>query len=246
MSTDFNEYGQPVGALLPEWTPRPRPPLTSLQGRFCRLEILDIARHAPDLHAAYGLDPDGRHWSYLPFGPFAKLEDYAAFLRARTADGSFVYHIVVDPVTGRAIGTVALFRADLANGVIEIGNIRYSSLLQRTPAATEAVYLVLRRVFDELHYRRCEWKCDSHNVNSRRAAERYGFTFEGTFRNAAVQRGRSRDSHWLSIIDSDWRAIRRGYEAWLAPENFDGEGKQLLKLAEMIRGVRGPVQSDTG
>jgi RimJ/RimL family protein N-acetyltransferase len=233
MTFAINEFGQPVGPSLPDWTPRALPPRTPLTGRFCHLEILDIDRHAPDLHAAYSLDPDGRNWSYLPFGPFATLEAYKAFLTSRTAGGDVIYHIVIDAQTGQAVGTVALFRAEMTHGVIEIGNIRYSSLLQRQPAATEAIFLVLRRVFDELGYRRCEWKCDSCNAASRRAAERYGFVFEGTFRNAMVQRGRSRDSHWLSIIDSDWPGLRRAYEAWLDPDNFDRDNIQQRRLAEI-------------
>lgn len=232
MTHSTNAFGQPLGPPVPDWTPRPLPPRTPLQGRFCRLEILDIARHAADLHAAYSLDADGSQWSYLPFGPFATLEDYQRFLAERTATGDPLYHIVIDRETGKAVGTIAYMRMDPANGVLEIANVRYSSLLQRRPAATEAVYLLLRRAFEELGYRRVDWKCNSHNAASRRAAERYGFTYEGTFRNHMVHRGHSRDSDWLSIIDSEWPALRQAYDGWLAADNFDAAGRQRTRLTE--------------
>lgn len=234
MTIEHNEHGQPVGPLLPAWTPRPMPPRTPIDGRFCRLEILDIDRHAAELHEAFRDDGDGSQWTYLPFGPFASLEDYVGFLRDKTATGDPLYHIVVDAASGRAVGTIALARMDAANGVVEVANVRYARQLQRRPAATEAMYLMLRRVFDELGYRRCEWKCHHLNAASRRAAERYGFTFEGTFRQAVIQRGRSRDTDWLSIIDQEWPAIRRGYEAWLSPANFDAAGVQRRRLGDVM------------
>ncbi len=228
-----NEHGLPVGPLLPGWTRRPLPPRTPIEGRFCRLEMLDIDRHGPDLHAAYSADPAG-DWSYLPFGPFASASDYKTWLAAWTATGDPLYHIVVDRERERAMGTIALMRMDPANGVIEVANVRYSRVMQRTPAATEAVYLLLRRVFDELGYRRCEWKCHNLNQRSRQAAERFGFTFEGTFRNAVIQRGRSRDTDWLSIIDGEWPARRLAFETWLANENFDTAGRQRRRLSELM------------
>jgi RimJ/RimL family protein N-acetyltransferase len=239
MTLHLNEFGQRVGPPLPDWTPRPLPPRTPMQGRFCRLEILDIERHAAALHAAYSLDTDGRNWNYLPFGPFSMLDDYKGFLIERTAGGDPLYHVVIEQETGRAVGVAALMRIDPVNGVIEAGNIRYSSLLQRKPAATEAMYLLMRRVFDELGYRRFEWKCDSLNTASRRAAERYGFVYEGIFRNAMVYRGRSRDTIWLSIIDGEWPAVQRAYLEWLAPQNFDSHGQQRRRLGDLIARERG-------
>ncbi len=209
-----------------------------MQGRFCRVELLDVDRHAADLHAAYSRDPDGRFWTYLPYGPFDTLEAYAAFVRERTAIKDPLQHAIVDLATGTPVGVCAFMRIDPPNGVIEVGNIRYSSLLQKQPAATEAMYLMMRRAFDELGYRRYEWKCHHLNAASRSAAERLGFTFEGTFRNAVIHRGRSRDTDWLSIIESEWPAIRAGMEDWLAPDNFGADGRQKTRLQDRIAAAR--------
>ena len=205
---DTNPLGQPVGPELPGWTPRPLPPRTPMLGRFCRLEMLDADTHAADLHSAYSLDPDDRHWTYLPYGPFDSAETYTAYVRERTRLADPLQHAIIDLATGKPVGVSAFMRIDPANGVIEIGQIRYSSLLQRTPAATEALGLMMRRAFDELGYRRLEWKCHHLNAASRRTASRLGFTFEGTFRQAMVAKGRTRDTDWLSIIDSEWPPIR--------------------------------------
>jgi len=151
-----------------------------------------------------------------------------------------LFHTIVDLATGKAVGVATFMRIDRASGVIEVGNINYSPLLQRTPAATEAMFLMMRRVFEELGYRRYEWKCDSLNAPSRAAALRLGFQFEGIFRQAVVYKGRNRDTAWFSIIDSEWPSLKRAYEQWLGPENFDAEGRQKRKLAELIaaRGAR--------
>jgi RimJ/RimL family protein N-acetyltransferase len=149
-----------------------------------------------------------------------------------------LHHAIIDVATGKAVGTAALMRIDPAHGVIEIGSIAYSPYLKRSRAGTEAMFLFMRRVFDELGYRRYEWKCDSLNAPSRRAAERYGFQYEGTFRQAIVYKGRSRDTAWFSIIDRDWPVIRAGFEQWLAPENFDAAGNQRRSLASLRQETR--------
>lgn len=233
--TRLNEFGQPIGAALPDWTPRARPPATAMQGRYCRVEPLDPARHAADLFQAYSNEPDGSDWTYLTSGPYASLQDYMeqfAIKAATSADP--MHHVIIDAATGKALGTAALMRIEPAHGVIEIGHVAYSRALKRTRIATEAQYLFMKRVFEELGYRRYEWKCDSLNAPSRKAAPRYGFTFEGVFRQAIVYRGRTRDTAWFSIIDSEWPALRQGYEAWLAPENFAPDGKQRRTLAACI------------
>jgi RimJ/RimL family protein N-acetyltransferase len=239
MEPRLNELGQPVGPPLPGWTPRERPPRTPMVGRYCRVEPLDRARHAAELHEANRLAPDGRGWTYLSVDPFDDIESYRAWLtRAATGDDP-LFHAIVDGRTGRAVGVAAYMRIDPANGVIEVGHINYSPPLRRTTAATEAMYLMMRRAFDELGYRRYEWKCDSLNAPSRAAAERYGFTFEGIFRQAVVYKGRSRDTAWFSIVDREWPALRAAFERWLAPNNFDASGRQRASLSDLTRAARG-------
>jgi RimJ/RimL family protein N-acetyltransferase len=203
-------------------------------GRFCRVELLDPARHAADLLAANQLDAEGRNWTYLFQEPFSDLASYRAWLEQVAKADDPLFHAIIDAKTGKAVGVATFMRIDRANGVIEVGNINYSPLLQRTPAATEARFLMMARVFAELGDRRYEWKCDSLNAPSRAAALRLGFQYEGLFRQAVIYKGRNRDTAWFSIIDSEWPARKRAYEAWLAPENFDAEGRQRRPLGPMI------------
>jgi RimJ/RimL family protein N-acetyltransferase len=231
MSTRTNEYGQPVGAALPEWKARARPPATAMQGRYCRIEPLDAARHGPDLFHAYSQAQDGSDWTYLTTGPYASVDDYMEFAVKAAASADPMHHAIIDTASGKALGTAALMRIEPTHGVIEIGHVAYSRSLKRTKIATEAQYLFMKRVFDELGYRRYEWKCDDLNAPSRKAAARYGFTFEGIFRQAIVYRGRSRDTAWFSIIDGEWPALRLAYETWLSQDNFDADGRQRRTLA---------------
>jgi RimJ/RimL family protein N-acetyltransferase len=202
-------------------------------GRTCRLERLDPARHAAELHAAHRTAPDASHWTYLMVGPFKTLAAYESFLKAEAAKSDPFHHVVIDAVTGKAVGMANFMRIDSANGVIEIGHVAYSPLLQQTSAGTETIYLLLRRAFDELGYRRVEWKCDSLNSASRRAAERYGFRHEGIFRQATVYKGRSRDTAWFSLLDGDWPVARAAFERWLSPDNFDAAGRQRRTLTDI-------------
>jgi RimJ/RimL family protein N-acetyltransferase len=203
-----------------------------MDGRFCRVEPLDPGRHAADLLAANAEDRDGRNWTYLPYGPFARDEDYRRWVERFCLGDDPLFHAIVARDSGRAVGVASLMRIDPANGVIEVGGINYSPRLQRRPAATEAMYLLMRRVFDELGYRRYEWKCDALNAPSRAAAARLGFRFEGVFRQAVVYKGRNRDTAWFSIIDREWPTLKAAFETWLAPENFDADGHQRRRLAE--------------
>lgn len=233
MTDRRNAFGQPIGEALPGWTPRPRPPRTPVAGRFCRLEPLDAKRHADGLHAAFAQAPDARDWTYLPDEFEADIDAFRAGIaaRARSADP---LHMAV--VRGEeACGGAALMRIDPGNGVIEIGHIHFAPCLQRTPAATEALFLLMRRAFDELGYRRLEWKCDSRNEPSRHAALRLGFVFEGIFRDAIVTKGRSRDTAWYAVVSCDWPRLRDAFERWLAPDNFDGDGRQFVALSR-VRG----------
>jgi RimJ/RimL family protein N-acetyltransferase len=232
MTQDRNPLGQPIGAPLPRWQPRPRPPRTPMAGRFCRVEPVDPAAHAADLFAANADDHEGRNWTYLPYDAPARLEDYRRWMERFCCGDDPLYHAIVERRGGRAVGVASFMRIDPASGVIEVGGINYSPRLQRQPAATEAMYLMMRRVFDELGYRRYEWKCDTLNAPSREAAARLGFRFEGIFRQAIVYKGRSRDTAWFSIIDGEWPALKAAFEHWLDPANFDESGRQRRRLSE--------------
>ncbi|HET7772147.1 MAG TPA: GNAT family protein [Chloroflexota bacterium] len=197
------------------------------------MEPLDAGRHAPDLWEANAEDRGGRMWTYLSVGPFARLEEYRAWVESVMPSEDPLFHAIVDVESGKAVGICGYLRIDPGNGVIEVGHLQYSPRLQQTRAATEAMYLMMRRAFEELGYRRYEWKCDSLNGPSRAAAERLGFRFEGIFRKAIVYKGRRRDTAWFSIIDDEWAGVKGALERWLAPANFDGEGKQRVKLGEL-------------
>jgi RimJ/RimL family protein N-acetyltransferase len=233
MAQHHNRLGQPVGFPIPEWQKRPPPPRTPMTGRFSTVVALDPARHAAQLFAAYAEDVEGGMWTYLPRGPYASPDEYRNWAEAAARADDPLVHAIIDNATGEAVGTAALMRIDAESGVIEVGSITYSPRLQRRPAGTEAMYLMMRRVFDELGYRRYEWKCNSLNAPSRAAALRYGFRYEGLFRQAQVTRGRNRDTTWYSIIDSEWPALRAAFERWLDPANFDAEGRQRRGLASL-------------
>jgi RimJ/RimL family protein N-acetyltransferase len=230
MPPEMEEPAQPVGFPVPGWAARPRPPRTPMTGRFCRIEPLDPERHAASLHAANREDAAGRMWTYLAYGPFDSLEAYRDWMKQSCGGDDPLFHAVVDLATGRALGVASYLRIEPAVGVIEVGHIAWSPLLQRTPAASEAMWLMMRRVFEELGYRRYEWKCDALNAPSRRAAERLGFTFEGIFRQATIYKGRNRDTAWYSIIDTEWPAIDAAFRRWLDPANFDAAGRQRARL----------------
>ncbi len=223
----------PIGTPVPGWTPRPRPPREPITGRSCRVEPLDPARHADELHEANRADVEGMIWTYLAYGPFRGLPEYRAWMDATCRGDDPLFHAIVDSYTGRATGVASFLRIDEKNGVLEVGHINYSPALQKTLAATEAMYLLMRRVFDELGYRRYEWKCDALNAGSRAAAERLGFRFEGIFRQATIYKGRNRDTAWYSVLDGEWPALRAAFEAWLDPANFDASGRQRLSLSAL-------------
>lgn len=229
--THVNELGQPIGFPLPGWTERPRPPRTPIAGRFCTIEPLDPDRHAAQLFEANREDRDGRNWTYLPYGPFATLDAYGEWVAGASRADDPLFYAIRDNASGQAVGVASLMRIDPKPGVIEVGGINYSPRLQRRQGATEAMYLLMRRVFDELGYRRYEWKCDSLNAPSRAAALRLGFQYEGLFRQATVYKQRNRDTAWFSILDTEWSALRNAFEAWLDPANFDAAGRQRQRLA---------------
>ncbi|KFZ36496.1 acetyltransferase [Shewanella mangrovi] len=234
MHTRLNEFQQPIGYALADWTPAKQPSKRCLSGRLCRLERLDVATHADNLYQAFAESPDARHWTYLPYGPFETADEYRAFLTGMAELNDPFHYAVVEPSTGKAIGTISLMRIDVANGVIEVGHVVYSPQMQRTPLSTEVMALLQQYVFEELGYRRLEWKCDALNGPSRAAAERFGFTFEGIFRQLQVTQGRNRDTAWYSMLDHEYAQLKSAYQTWLSTDNFDGAGQQINKLADLI------------
>lgn len=238
MNARMNDLGQPIGAALPDWQGAAPPPPSVCVGRFCRLEPVDVARHADDLFAGFSLDTDARNWTYLGYGPFVDVDEFRQWMTAACLGDDPQFHAIIDLETGKAVGVASYLRIDPKGGVIEVGNIHYSPLLQRRPAATEAMYLLMRRVFDELGYRRYEWKCDSHNAPSRGAAARLGFSYDGFFPQAVVTKGRNRDTTWFSILDSEWPMRRDAFEAWLDPNNFGADGAQKQSLAAFMPPAR--------
>ena len=214
---------------LADWRPVPLPAPVTLAGRWVTLEPLSSEKHTTALWRA--VQDRDEVWTWLGDGPYSGEEDLAKALAAKETGATARFFAIVPASTQIAAGYASLMRMDPANGVIEVGNVLFSPSLQRTPAATETMYLMARYVFDELGYRRYEWKCNALNLPSRRAAERLGFTFEGIFRQHMVVKGQNRDTAWFAMLDSEWPARKRAFEAWLAAENFDAEGRQIRALA---------------
>ncbi len=237
MSMPTNALGQPIGFAVDGWTARPRPPRDAMEGRYCRVEPIDPERHAADLHAANSEDGEGRIWTYMSYGPFETAADYRAWVERDCLGDDPLFHAVVGVESGRAVGVASYLRIEPAVGVIEVGHINYAPPLQRTIASTEAMFLMMRRVFDELGYRRYEWKCDALNARSRSAAARLGFRYEGIFRQATIYKGRNRDTAWFAITDKEWPALKVCYERWLDPANFDGGGSQRESLSSLTRDI---------
>ena len=223
--------GLPIGPEV-EAHPAPPPERIVLEGRFVRLEPLDPVRHADDLYAvSHGPGKDAI-WQYLFEAPCADLASFRASLERKAQSTDPMFYTILDKGTGRAVGYASLMRIDPTHRVIEVGSIMYGAPLQKTPGATEAQYLLMRYAFDTLGYRRYEWKCNVLNAPSRRAADRFGFTFEGIFRQHMIVRGRNRDTAWYSILDAEWPRVRQAFESWLAPENFDSTGRQIERLEQ--------------
>ena len=225
----------PVGRAVPGWIAREAPPRTPMAGRYARLEPLEAERHADALWEANAADADGSRWTYLFDEKPASLEAYRAWVARMASTADPLFFAIVDAASGRALGVAAFMRIDRNHGVIEIGHLNFSPAMNRTRVATEAIFLMMRRAFEELGYRRLEWKCDSLNAPSRAAAERFGFTFEGIFRQAIVYKGRNRDTAWYSIVDAEWPRLAAAYRRWLDPANFDGDARQRERLSALMR-----------
>ena len=219
----------PTSPSALHWKPVPAPAATTLRGRTVTLEPLNPAAHTPALWQA--VQGHNELWDYLADGPYASEGELHHALAQKQAGAAAVFLAIVPAATGLAAGYASYMRIDAPNGVVEVGNILMAPALQRTTAATEAMYLMARHVFDDLGYRRYEWKCNARNEPSRRAALRYGFTFEGIFRQHMIIKGENRDTAWFSMMDHEWRERKQAFEAWLAPVNFDEAGLQRRPLS---------------
>jgi RimJ/RimL family protein N-acetyltransferase len=229
----------PLGEQL-DWTPARAPQPEVMRGSHALIRPVDAERDAASLynlsHAPHG---DPAIWTYLPDGPYDSVEDLQRMLAWAQTSHDPLYFSLAHLADEHPVGVAAYMRIKPESGVIEIGGIWFGAPLKRTVAATEAIYLLVRHAFDDLGYRRVEWKCNALNAASRRAAQRFGFTFEGVFRQHMVVKGRNRDTAWFAITDRDWPAIRGGFQAWLAPESFHSDGQQRRSLAELIGEARG-------
>lgn len=224
---------------LSSWTPRQPPRREPLEGRYVRLEPLDVDRHGDALFEASMTQDAEDRFRWLYDVPTSDRSQFQAWLEKAAASLDPLFFVVIDRATARVAGRQTLMRTDTANGVTEIGNILWNPPVAQRPAATEALFLFARHVFDDLGYRRFEWKCNALNEPSRRAALRFGFAFEGIFRQHLVVKGRNRDTAWYAMIDKDWPIVREAFEAWLSPANFDGEGRQKRRLEEVRASLHG-------
>lgn len=234
--TFTDDNGLPVGPPIPEWSPPGPPPHETLAGTYCRVEPLDVDAHAADLHAAFVADAAGIDWAYLPYGPFDGQPAFETWMRETCLGDDPLFFAIVDGATGRAAGMASYLNIVPRFGSVEVGHIHFAPSLQKSRVATEAMYLMMRHAFEN-GYRRYEWKCNALNARSRRAARRFGFSYEGVFRNHMVVRGHSRDSAWYACVESEWPALRAAFETWLDDGNFAAGGRQRRSLRELT----GPV-----
>ncbi|RLJ59408.1 RimJ/RimL family protein N-acetyltransferase [Litoreibacter meonggei] len=226
---------------LASWVAPQRPDASVLEGQYVRLERFAPDRHAADLHRANSAND--AIWDYLPYGPFASAAAYHRWARDVTRGDDPFFYAINPHATGRFSGVASYLRISPEVGSIEVGHINFSSELQRTVAATEAIFLMMQWAF-EAGYRRFEWKCDAANLGSRRAAQRYGFSYEGVFRQASIVKGRNRDTAWFACIDAEWPALKEAFTAWLAPSNFDADGRQIEGLGALTALVRAASDPD--
>ncbi len=228
----INALGQAVGAALIDWQIPPAPAPVVLQGQWTCLEPLQAERHAASLHEANSREKSGRLWTYMAYGPFASENDYRQWLHTSCLGSDPLFYAIRPHALGVAVGLAAYLRITPASGSLEIGHINFAPVLQRSVAASEAIFLLLQQAF-ALGYRRVEWKCDALNAPSRAAALRFGLSFEGIFRQATVVKGRNRDTAWYAVIDCDWPALQTAFVRWLRPDNFDAAGRQRLTLSTL-------------
>ena len=230
---EINLYGQTVGDVVPDWNGAAVLPRETLVGQYCRLVPLDADSHAADLFDAYAQAPDDRDWTWLASSRPTSVEAAACWVEGKSTDASLVPYAVIEQRFGRAVGLVCFMAIEREHGSVEIGHVTWSPRMKNTVLGTESIWLLLRQAF-ALGYRRVEWKCDSLNTASRRAAERLGFIFDGRFGQMIVRKGRNRDSDWLSMIDGEWPQCDAVLQRWLAAENFDEHGRQRRSMADFV------------
>ena len=230
MSQRLNEFNQPIGEVVPNWMPRKFPSDMHYVGNYTIVTRLSHT-HTKDLYNVYK-DSHPSNWTYLFDEPPHNYESFEQSLIEKIEDSAHIFYAVLNKETNKALGMYSLMRIDQANGVIEVGNINFSDTLKRTTMSTEAHYLLAKYVFEELQYRRYEWKCDSLNAPSIKTAKRLGFKYEGTFRNAVIYKNRSRNTSWFSMLIEEWPLHKQAFEQWLQEKNFDGNGVQIQKLEE--------------
>lgn len=228
-----NEFNQPVGQFVDHWQPLHRPVPNILHGEYCILEPMDIDKHATKLLQNLSVDNNGESWTYLPYGPFNSVNEFNHWLKETMLDKDTLLFTALDAKIREPIGIAGYLRINPEHGSIEVGHLHFSKFMKKTPAATEAMYLMMSYIFDELKYRRYEWKCNALNQASRNAALRLGFKFEGIFRQCNVFKSRNRDTAWFSIIDSEWPEIKNKFEKWLSLDNFDSDGNQIARLQDV-------------
>lgn len=225
-----NNFDQPIGEPVLDFVPGQLPDIEQLVGIYTIVEPLNVDRHFEDAYTFYGPDSPKEQWTYLPIDYFENKEDFRDYFEGMADSKDPYYLAILDKESHKVIGTFSLMRIDPKKRVVEMGWVLYGPELKHSRVATEAQYLVMRYVFDELHYRRYEWKCDSLNAPSNQAAKRLGFTFEGTFRRAAVYKNRSRDTNWYSMLEEEYQAMKAKFDNWLDPANFDDQGRQITSL----------------
>jgi len=228
--TTSNEFGQEIGVSLNHWSGAKTPQTITLYGQYCTLKPFDLERDAKQLYASFDIEHHKQDWTYLYHGPFDDFKSFQRWLKAFCCGVDPLFLTIFDHATNAPVGLASYLRIQPKAGVIEVGSIHFSHLMQQSVLSTEAMYLMMSYVFDELNYRRYEWKTDSLNHRSRSAALRLGFTYEGIFRQAAHYKNRNRDTAWFAIIDSEWPKLKKSFEAWLNKTNFDQKGKQITPL----------------
>lgn len=234
VTTYTNEMGQDVGFPISGWTPPSGPSHEVLIGRVCRAEPLNIADHAEALFEAFSVDGADPGWSYLPYGPFGTRDAFEAWIGETCLSDNPLFFAFVDVVSGKAVGVASYLNINRIYGTVEVGHVHFAPAMQRSRIASEAMYLMMCHAF-EAGYRRYEWKCNMLNARSRAAAQRFGFSYEGIFRQHMVVRGENRDSAWYACIDGEWPDLKTAFETWLDDANFDADGQQIQRLADLTR-----------